>query len=433
MYCTPKVNNGSIVIYYGIDGIMRFPTGIKISKDKNRKNNYKEWDYKKDMVRVEVRNSTEMNKTIENWLTKADDIVSKYIKDGIKISAKELKTELTKIKDGNVETRTSIFLDHYEDYTERKRIQLIERDNRSDVSFVTYGTFKSTILDYEAENNIQLKIIDVANTEWLTNFHTWLTKPRPKQIIVEGQVYKFKTGGKLKPASVDKRFEVLTGFFTYLIEKKLIRDDSFLKNYKRSEITVLPKIKTTLTVKEIHKLYNYKFENETKENVKLLFLFACLTGFRWIDIENFDKSFIKKIKDRPVYEHIASKTKNSTGVTSKIPLCKLAIKILKKLDYSLKIYCNGYTNRTLHKLLKETTLFNQPTLAQDKSTGKKFKRYELLTMHRGRDTFITNLINTVPLNELMNYTSHEKLSTLQKYIDHNRDINPDYVAIFDEN
>jgi len=433
MYCKPKVNNGSITIYYGVDGVMRFPTGIKISKSKNRDKKFKEWDYKKNMVRVDVRNSTEMNKTIENWLTRADDIVSEHIKDGIKISAKELTSKLTKIKNGNTETRTSIFLDHYEDYMERKRIQIVERDSRSDISFITYGTFKSTIIDYEAENNIKLKIIDVANTEWLNSFHSWLTKPRPKQITVEGQIYKFKTGGKLKPSTVDKRFEVITGFFSYLIEKKLLSNDNFLKSYKRSEITVLPKTKTTLTIKEIHKLYDVKFESLAKENVKLLFLFACLTGFRWTDIENFDRTFIKKVNDRPVYEHIASKTKNSKGKISKIPLCDLAIKILKQLNYNLKIYSNGYTNRTLHKLLKETELFNQPTLAIDKNTGRKFKRYELLTMHRGRDTFITNLITTVPLHELMNYTSHEKLSTLQKYIDHSRGINPEYVAIFDEN
>lgn len=299
---------------------MRFPTGIKIAKTRDRNKKFIEWDYKKEMVRIGVRNATEMNRTIEKWRTSADEIVSNHIKDDVKISAKELKIALTKIKDGNVETRTSIFLDNYEDYINRKRIQLIERDNRSNISFATYGTFKSTMLDYEAENNIKLKIIDVANTEWLTNFHTWLTKPRPKKIIVEGEIYKLKTSGKLKPASVDKKFEVLTVFFTYLIEKKLLVDDSFLKNYKRSEINVLPKIKTALTVEEIHQLYNYEFESQTKENIKLLFLFACLTGFRWIDIENFDKSFIKTFKNRPVYEHIASKTKHSTGVVSKTSL-----------------------------------------------------------------------------------------------------------------
>ena len=87
----------------------------------------------------------------------------------------------------------------------------------------------------------------------------------------------------------------------------------------------------------------------------------------------------------------------------------------------------------LHDLLKESNLFSEVTLAEDAETGRQLKRYELLSMHRGRDTFITNLINIVPLHELMSYTSHEKLSTLQKYIDYTRDINPEYVKIFDKN
>jgi len=89
----------------------------------------------------------------------------------------------------------------------------------------------------------------------------------------------FKTLGKLKSASVDKRFEVLTGFFSFLKEKGLLVDDSFLKSYKRTEIVVTSKIKTTLSISEIHKLYAHKFEDETKEKVKLIFLFSCLTVF----------------------------------------------------------------------------------------------------------------------------------------------------------
>mgnify|MGYP006197448287 CR=1 FL=1 len=87
----------------------------------------------------------------------------------------------------------------------------------------------------------------------------------------------------------------------------------------------------------------------------------------------------------------------------------------------------------MHDLLKETNFFDELTRSADTDTGKLHKRYELLSMHRGRDTFITNLINIVPLHELMSYTSHEKLSTLQKYIDDSRDINPEYVTIFDKN
>ena len=107
------------------------------------------------------------------------------------------------------------------------------------------------------------------------------------------------------------------------------------------------------------------------------------------------------------------------------------MEILEKLDYNLNRFSNGHTNIVLHGLLEETTYFDEVTLAEDSETGRKLKRFEILTMHRGRDTFITNLINIVPLHELMSYTSHEKLSTLQTYIDYSRDINPEYVAIFD--
>jgi hypothetical protein len=57
--------------------------------------------------------------------------------------------------------------------------------------------------------------------------HSWLTKRRPKDIQLNNELYRFKTKGKLKLASIDKRFELLSGFFSYLKEKKLIDDVPF--------------------------------------------------------------------------------------------------------------------------------------------------------------------------------------------------------------
>jgi len=433
MYCKVKVNNGSVVIYYGVNGIMRFPTGVKISKAKDKQNNFKEWDYKKNMVSSDVENATKMNKVIADWITKADDIVSRSLIDGVKITAPELEKVLTDIREGKIKVKSELFMDNFLEFMERKRIQLVEREGKSDISYNTYGTFKSAIEDFEAENEIVLKVSDVTNKDWLDVFHSWLTRARPKNILLNnGESYKFKTLGKLVPATVDKRFEVLTGFFSFLKEKELLKDDSFLKNYKKTEIVVTAKIKTTLLISEIHTLYAHKFEDETKEKVKLIFLFSCLTGFRWKDIEDFNKVFISDFKGRKVYRHVASKTKKKLNKVATIPLSDLAIEILEKLDYKLKLFSNGYTNIVLHDLLEESNLFSELTLAEDSETGRQLKRYELLSMHRGRDTFITNLINIVPLHELMSYTSHEKLSTLQKYIDYTRDINPEYVTIFDK-
>lgn len=48
MYVKIKVNNGSIVIYYAVKGEMRFPTGVKISKVKNKKGFFTDFDHKKE-------------------------------------------------------------------------------------------------------------------------------------------------------------------------------------------------------------------------------------------------------------------------------------------------------------------------------------------------------------------------------------------------
>lgn len=220
MYCKPIINNGSVVIYYGVEGVMRFPTGVKISKSKDRNKKYKDWDYKNNKVNLDVSNSTDMNKIIADWVMKADNIVSEYLKEGATITAKELAKNLKNLKQGKAQIKTSIFLEHYDDYMERKHLQLVERDNKSDISFATYGTFRSTIEDYESEHQVILKNSDVTNNDWLNQFHSWLTKKREKQTIINGNIYKFKTKGNLKPASVDKRFEVLTGYFSYLKKKR---------------------------------------------------------------------------------------------------------------------------------------------------------------------------------------------------------------------
>ena len=143
MYCKAKVNNGSVVIYYGVNGIMRFPTGVKISKDKDKQNKFKEWDSKKNMVSSDVENATKMNKVIADWITKADDIVSRSLIDGIKITAPELEKELTDIREGKIQVKSELFMVNYSDFMERKRTQLFESVGKSDISFINPGAIRN--------------------------------------------------------------------------------------------------------------------------------------------------------------------------------------------------------------------------------------------------------------------------------------------------
>ena len=76
-------------------------------------------------------------------------------------------------------------------------------------------------------------------------------------------------------------------------------------------------------------------------------------------------------------------------------------------------------------------MFDDPTNIIDKKTGEDKLRYNCISLHKGRDSFITNLVDTsIPLNTLLKYTGHTKLSTLQGYIDTSRDIDTTHISIF---
>jgi hypothetical protein len=144
MYCKVKVNNGSVVIYYGVGGIMRFPTGVKISKQKDKNKKYKDWDYKNNLVSSDVANSTNLNKQIKNWLKTADDIISEQLLADVKISADDLTKTLFNIKKGIVQIKTELFLENYQYFMARKQEQLVGRKEKSDISFATYLLLKIT-------------------------------------------------------------------------------------------------------------------------------------------------------------------------------------------------------------------------------------------------------------------------------------------------
>jgi integrase len=248
---------------------------------------------------------------------------------------------------------------------------------------------------------------------------------------------KTKVEGLMKPATFKKRLDSLYSFLKHLKSKGLYNYDfEFITEYKRRNLRKLPSNKETLTVEEVYTLLNYDFGHSRYDRIQYMFVFACLTGMRYSDLKNFDKKFLKETSDGLVYKIMAQKTQRSSGLSIEVPLCKAAEHILLKYDKNLKglIYPNNQTaNKILKEALRDTKLFEEYTENKEKKTGRYLQRWECISMHKGRDTFITNLIDVTPLNELMKYTGHSKLSTLQIYLDRKREVKHDFVkAVFDK-
>lgn len=414
-----KPNNTSICVYYSHLGQeMLFPTGISISSNKYKTGLYKDWDYNDNMVKPSVENYESSKKRIEDLVKKGNDILTELFNQSVVPTAKELKDLLSKEQKTTLISKNNSIIDLYESFYKTKEEQFIA--NGTPISLKDFTSTKNLIKDFDVYKEEIHKIYQF-NTIWCGEMLNFM-KISHDDDIEKGKYY--ITNGKLKPKTSKKRFDIFVQFSEYLKSHKLITQETIdeIKKFRKLNIKVPKTDKVTLDIDEIYTLYEYKFDNEEYEKVKDTFVFLCLTGMRYGDYLNFDKRFIQpsKITKVPVYERKAIKTKESSGLNYKIPLCDLALEILKKYDYKLPKVTNP--NETIKKALKITELFEEPVTIYDKHTGVEKLKYECISMHKGRDSFITNLVDTTPLNTLMKYTGHSKLSTLQGYIDTNRDV-----------
>ena len=422
-----KPNNTSIIIYYSYNGEeLRFPTGVKISNKKYSSGKFADWDYSRNAVKSNIVGYEAINEKIQATVNKANSILGEYFKKNITPTPSQLEKLLLSNEQTLIANSTSLITDLFSKFHQAKNEQFTATNTLA--SLKDFTSTKNLIADFETYKEVAYQVhqFDLLWCRDILNFMRLPHKNEPDKNKF------YTTFGSLAGKTARKRFDIIIQFADYLKDSKIINYDlvDSIKNFRRKEIKVPKSEKTTLTIEEVIKLYDHKFDILKHDQIKDTFVFICLTGLRYSDYLLFDKKFIRKSSksDDLIYEKKAQKTKGSSGLNYKIPLCDIAIEILKKYDYKLPDLANP--NELIKAALVEANLFNEPTQKIDKITGKEKMRFECISMHKGRDTFITNLVDVTPLNQLMKYTGHSKLSTLQGYIDTSREVDTNPIKNF---
>jgi len=422
----PKPNNTSIVIYYSMNGNeMRYPTGITISKEK-KKGKYVDWNYKLNMLKPYVNDFDVKKKTISDLCIKANSLLSQNFEAGISLTPAELKQLLEHHQEVTHATSNSLLLTLYSDFLQSKKEKFLATNTI--ISLKDFTSTKYLLEAFEAHEGRHFRVSKLTDMNWLSSLLNFMRSKHPEKI---GD-YKLRTQGKLNDKTIKKRFDVIAQFADYLKDRNILTFDAVhsLKKFRNQQIKVKEAQKETLTIDEVHKLFNFKFKDPKLNNIRDIFVFLCFTGIRFQDLVEFDKRFIKVHKSGEGFVYIKKASKNK--IEYNIPLCGIVLEILEKYDYKLPVRSNVESNLLIKEALKQVGIFEGLTESKHKITGEYKERYEAITMHKARDTFITNLIDTTPLNELMKYTGHKKLTTLQGYIDKRRDVKMNYVQIFDK-
>lgn len=166
-----------------------------------------------------------------------------------------------------------------------------------------------------------------------------------------------------------------------------------------------------LSPAELDKIYRHNLPNKTLDIARDWFIIDCYLGLRVSDIQLLDPKNFEK--DRVT---IASE-KTDTKVV--IPLRTEVRAILKKWSGLPPKISDQELNRSIKDVaelagLKQTVLYFLTKGGQRKDYY--LKKYEMVSCHTARRSFITNLLNAnVPDNQVMQLAGIKKHSTLLRY------------------
>lgn len=402
-------HDGYVKIEYQHNGIRtRKSTGIAIPN--------KSYLNTKNQLKSSIVDYKNKQKIIDAYIIKANTILQNHLHEFKVQPTGEHFKKAWEEYDSRIKESKNL-LDYYNKFYESKELEFSRIGFNKD-SIKDYRNLRFYIEDFIifTKHNI---FLDDINRDWMNKFVNFLETKRTDFDKPKKNGGKYNSKGGLKGMTVKKRIGLFIGFFNWMDNEDYFTFPRGLNNYYKT-LDGSEAVKAVLFKDEVNRLYKYDFENDKLNFVKDVFVFCCFTGMRWDDLQTFNNKDVHKQRGGKIImiEKMAKKTKE----WYRVPLNSVALKIIKKYDYNFNKYFNSTFNEHLKNLLKLTTWFDDETKFKDED-GNYLKRWQCISIHRGRDTFITMLVNDrVPINEIMKYTGHKSVSSLNMYIDTKSDV-----------
>jgi site-specific recombinase XerD len=260
-----------------------------------------------------------------------------------------------------------------------------------------HETFKKLLIEYKINRKIKTLFLKDIDQKFFKDFTKFLKRSK-----------------KHAPPTVNKYQGCLKAFMEYLTEEHELNQNAVHRSFKTESKKRSGGSKVVLLKEHIEKLKNWKTENKRYELVRDLFMFQILTGIRFSDLVNVNKSYV--INNSLSFDMY----KVNRRVT--IPLHPYALRILTKYNFDLGDKCKTLQkyNKDIKEVCKQAGLTDKIRSLKIKLNRKVKEEDELWQMvstHVGRTTFITNcLISGISPFIVMEYTGHTKIDTLAEYM-----------------
>ena len=167
-----------------------------------------------------------------------------------------------------------------------------------------------------------------------------------------------------------------------------------------------------LTEKEIARIFYYTGLSSKQEEIRDMFIVGCMTGQRYSDYSRLSSDNIKG-------DHIhivQQKTKNKAVV----PLTDYVREIFMKYGGRMpKARCIQYFDKAIKNICKKVGI-DEIIVYEEERAGDiimiKRPKYEMISSHTARRTFITNMNkNNVPNSKTRKCTGHKSTACFDRY------------------
>lgn len=232
-------------------------------------------------------------------------------------------------------------------------------------------------------------------------------------------------------SSIISNVELLKIFLRWA-ERKGYPVNPAYKNFKPS-LKVPEKQVIFLNWDELMRVYNHDFsDNRMLDAVRDGFCLCCFTSLRYSDLANLKKSDVFE-------DHIVVTTVKTTD-TLIIDLNKYSKAILDKykdhegekaLPVSSIQVMNQHIREICH-ICKIDTPIRVTTFVGSKRSSEVKKKWELMSSHCGRRTFICNALSMgIAPNIVMKWTGHSDYKAMKPYIDIADEMRKSAMSAFD--
>ncbi len=306
---------------------------------------------------------------------------------------KESKKQLTKKEDPS--NLVYDFVDRYIQEHELTRVK---------GSLVVYKSLKKHLKNFQAKSRTKIRF-DKIDYNFMQAFQNHLI----------GWEEVHETTGKVKTLNnitIAKQLSTLKTFLGYAKRQGIKVNDGYKDfSIKKDKLEVI-----ALTQEELDLLFNYKLSsNKRLDQVRDVFCFSCVTGFRFSDLQQLKREHIKEMEIRLTIK----KTKEPAIV----PLNQYSKTILEKykdLASPIPMISNQKFNKYVKELCKLAGIDDSIEIIRYKGANKQstiYRKHEIISAHTGRKTFATlSLEKGIPAETVMKITGHADYKSFQRYV-----------------